>query len=304
MKKENLGKYFAAFALCLLTAAAASGQRPKPKPAATPRSIIFAVLNDGKTLEPIAYINRGKLEAPVSGGDDSGLIAAFNRTYYKPGSVYRLVFGSANAGTVTVKSSDYKAECSQNMAQATTRSTKTPLKGLVMGLATNAPVRAATAVYRRKPTAAEQKEIEVLVRAEYAKQKLTPKVLRYHNFTALDLDNDATPEFVGSYWIEIDRLTRGLLFFIAGKTAGGKYTIGYHEYRAVDQANVMSGEIKSVDEGVYHELLLDAFDYDTDGKSNIFTYVQSFEGAGFNAYSRSGNKWVKSFEGSNYHCGY
>src|SRR5437660_1556006 len=87
--------------------------------------------------------------------------------------------------------------------------------------------------------------------------------------------------FVGSYWIEIDKLTRGLLFFIADKGGDGKYSFGYSEYRSVDQASVMSGEIKSIDDGVLHELLLDSFDYDGDGKGEIFTYTQSFEGAGF-----------------------
>jgi len=66
----------------------------------------------------------------------------------------------------------------------------------------------------------------------------------------------------------------------------------------------MSGEIKSVDEGVYHELLLDTFDYDGDGTAEIFTYTQSFEGAGFDAYRRSGGKWVRAFDYANYHCGY
>jgi hypothetical protein len=304
MKKKQLGKRLFVLTFSLLFSASVMAQKPKPKPAVkAARSMIFAVLNDGKTLEPIAYINKGKLEAPVDGSDPSNIIAAFNRTYYKPGTVYRLIFGSADAGTVTVRSSDHRAECSRNMAAAATRATRTPLKGLVMGLATNAPGKAAAAGVRRKPSTAEKDEIEALVRAEFTKQKLTPKTLRYHNLTALDLNNDGDVEFVGSYWVEIDKLTRGLLFFIAGK-GGGKYSLGYSEYRMIDQEKVMSGEIKSVDDGVYHELLLDAFDYDADGISNIFTYVQSFEGAGFNAYSRSGNKWVKSFEGSNYHCGY
>src|SRR5688500_14686395 len=191
MMKQNPGKCLIVVAAALLAAATASAQRPRPTPTPkAPRSIICAVLNDGKTLEPIAYINRGKLEAPVDGGDDSNIIAAFNRTYYRPGAAYRLVFGDANAGTVTVTSADHKAECSKNMAQATTRSNKTPLKGLVMALATNAPGRSTAAGFRRKPTVGEKDEIEALVRAEFTKQKLTPKVLRYHNFTALDLDND------------------------------------------------------------------------------------------------------------------
>ena len=66
----------------------------------------------------------------------------------------------------------------------------------------------------------------------------------------------------------------------------------------------MSGDIKNIDEGIYHELLLDVFDVNGDGVAEIFTNTASFEGAGFGVYSRSGGKWTKSFDGSNYHCGY
>lgn len=292
------------FSLTVISLPAAGVFAQKPKPAQKPaKSVIFAVVDNGTALEPIAYINKGKLDATVDGGSEPGVIAAFNRSYYKPGMSYRLIFGGANSGTVSVKSSNPKADCKKNVAAATTKAAKTPLKGLVMGLATNADAKTTTS-FRRKPTAAEKDEIEMLVKAEYAKQKLTPGVLRYHNLTALDLENDGKAEFVGSYWVEIDRLTRGLLFFIAGKGLGDKYSIGYSDYKSVDQANVMGGDIKMVDDGVYHELLLDAFDFDGDGISNVFTYTQGFEGAGFNVYSKSGGKWVKSFEGNNYHCAY
>lgn len=270
----------------------------------TQKHIVFAVLSDGKSIEPIAYINKDKLEAPVNGSDAANIVVAFTKIYYKPSWAYQLIFGGANAGKVVVKSSDPKAECSKNVAQVTTTSTKVQLKGLVMGLATNAPIKATTASYRRKPTAAEKEEMDALAKAEYAKQKLVPKVLRYQNLTALDVDGDGKADFVASYWVEIDKLTRGLLFFIASKGSNGKYAVGYKEYRSIDQANVMSGDIKAVDDGVYHELLLDAFDFDGDGTAEIFTYVQSFEGAGFNVYHRAGTKWTKSFEGANYHCGY
>lgn len=290
-----------AFCVFLLSGGLVFSQK---KPAAKPvTAIIFAVLNDGGTLEPIAYVIKGKLEEPADGGDENSIIAAFNKAYYKAGTVYKLVFGSANGGTVTVKSSDVGAECSRNMATAVTKATKTPLKGLVMGLATNVAIKNTNSV-RRRPTPAERTEIEALVKAEFVSQKLTPKNLHYHNLTALDLENDGRAELVGSYWIDIDNLTRGLLFFVAGKTAGGKYSLGFKEYRLIEQANVMSGDIKNVDEGVYHELLLDAFDFDGDGVSEVFTYTQSFEGAGFNAYGKKDGGWERVFEGSNYHCGY
>jgi len=279
-------------------------QKPKPKPAKPPaKSIIFAVLNDGGTLEPIGYVNKGRLEQPVDGSDELSIITAFNKTYYKAGAVYKLVFGSANGGTVTIKSSDVNAECSRNMATVVTNATKTPLKGLVMGLATNAVIKNTNSV-RRRPTPAERTEIEAIVKNEFVAQKLAPKTLHYHNLTALDLDNDGKPEFVGSYWIEIDNLTRGLLFFIATQNKSGKYAFGFKDYQSVDQSKVMSGDIKNVDEGVYHELLLDAFDYNGDGVSEVFTYTQSFEGAGFTAYAKVGGAWKNVFEGSNYHCAY
>ncbi len=293
---------FIALSLCLL-ALTSYAQKPKRKPK-TAKPIIFAVLNDGKTLEPFANVNKGALTKPVDGGDDQKLVVAFNKANYKPGTVYRLVFGGSDGGSATVKSSDATAECSRNMGTVTSKVAKTPLKGFVMALATNIPITNKSAAYRRKPTVEERGEIEALVKSEFAKQKLAPSALKYHNLTALDVDNDGTAEFVGTYWTNIDKLTRGLLFFIADKSEGGEYALNFIDYRKISQDDVMSGEISALDEGVYHELLLDTLDYDNDGTGEIFTYVESFEGSGFNAYKRSGGKWTRVFEGSNYHCGY
>ena len=106
-------------ALCCIPAVA-----QKKKPASTaPRPIIFAVLGDGATLEPIATVGGGKLIAPVNGGDDQAKIVAFDKSYYKSGTSYRLIFGGANAGTVKVKSSDPSADCTRNIGEVTTTST-------------------------------------------------------------------------------------------------------------------------------------------------------------------------------------
>ena len=269
--------------------------------------IIFAVLDDGKSLEPIAYIEKGKLTATVSGGDDEKIIEAFNKTFYKPKTVYQLIFGGANAGAVKVVSSNPKSDCGKNMATVTTQTTKTKLGGLVMALATDAVNKKAGSGLRRKPTAAEKGLIDTLVRAEFKSQKVSAsaiKNLKYQNLTALDVDNDKNVEFVGSYWTENSATERGLLFFIAEKNAKGKYEFGFSDYHTVKKDEVMSGNLKDLDGGTLHELLLDAFDYDDDGVSEIFTQTQSFEGAGFNAYKLENGKWTKSFEGSNYHCGY
>jgi hypothetical protein len=295
----------AASGALLLSSLTTSAQRTAPKSAPkAARSMIFAVLNDGTTLEPIAYVDKGRLSEPANGSDDPNIIATFNRTYYKPGAVYKLIFGGAESGKVTVKSSNYKADCSKNTAAAVTKAIKTPIKGLVMAIATNAAAKAGAVAYRRKPSPAEKDEIDDLVKAEFVRQKLSPKVLHYQNLTALDVENDGKPELIGSYWIEVDKLTRALLFFIAAKGSSGKYSLSYKDYKSVDQSKVMSGDIKAVDDGSYHELLLDAFDYDADGVGEIFTSEAGFEGAGFYVYEKKGDKWSRVYEFSNYHCAF
>lgn len=282
-------------------------QKPNPKPAAKPKPVVFAVLDDGKVLEPIGYVEKGKLTAAVDNGSDSAVLGAFHRSYYKPASKYRLVFGGASAGTVSIVRSDPKSECAANAAEVTFASQKARLKGNVMALATNLPAGSKALGLRRLPTPAERSEIESLVRAELVSQKISTQAsrnLKYHNLTALDVDADGVVEQVGTFWVDVSARSRALLFFIADKDASGKYRFGFTDFRVIEQKDVMSGEISSVDSGVYHERLLDILDIDNDGVAEVFTYIQSFEGAGFNAYKRTNGTWSMVFEGSNYHCGY
>ncbi|MBX3265117.1 MAG: hypothetical protein KF831_00240 [Acidobacteria bacterium] len=307
MSRSILDLFLIVAVACLLFAGAESsfGQRRTPvaaKPAVKP--IIFAVLNDGQLLEPIAHVENGKLSEPVNGSDETSLIEKFNASYYAPKASYRLIFGGANAGTVAVNSSDAGVECGPNLARVTTSSTKAELKGKLMALATNAPAGKGTFGVRRRPTWPERNEVDALVRAEFAKNNVEVKKLDYHNLTALDVNGDKKAELVGTFWAENDPKSRTLLFFVAERGTDGKLTIVHSDLRNIKEDEVMNGEISSLDEGVYHELLLDVFDYDRDGTAEIFTYVQAFEGAGFNAYKRIGDKWSKVYEFSNYHCGF
>lgn len=285
----------------------AFGQKPRPRPAAKSKPVIFAMLNDGKTIEPIGYVDGGKVTAAVDGGAEAAKLTAFHRSYYKPATTYRLIFGGSSAGTVTIKSSDPKAECSSNTAEVTYDSAKARLRGNVMALATNAPTPTKGSGVRRLPTPAERTEIEALVRSEMVKQKVSggeSKPLKYHNLTAVDVDGDGKAEMVGSFWVDASAASRALLYFIADKGIDDKYKFGFTDFRIIEQKDVMSGEISDLDSGVYHERLLDVFDLNGDGVAEVFTYIQSFEGAGFNVYRREGGRWVSMFEGSNYHCGY
>ena len=226
---------------------------------------------------------------------------------FKAKSKYKLIFAGRNSGVVTVKSSDYKSECASNLAKVSLSATKVNLKGFVMGLATDIRTTETASGIRRLPTPAERAEFEKIVRDEMVKNNVSSdaaKDLKYHNLTAIDVDNTGIAELVGTFWVNTSETERALMFMIVDKEKSGTYTLTYSDFKSVKQADVMNEEIKTLDDGMYHELLLDSFDYDNDGVSEIFTMVQGFEGSTFNVYKRENGKWVRTFEQANYHCAF
>jgi len=277
----------------------ALGQKSKP--------IIFAVLNDGKILEPIAVVDRNKLVFPPESDKALDKAAILTTRYYKEKTKYKFIFGGKVNGTVTIESFNPAAECTSKMAQVSVSTRRVNLRGFVMGLSTDHETTKAGSGVRRLPSRSERSEIEALVRSEFLKNKISKTdlgKLKYHNLTAIDVDGDGSAEQVGTFFIPVSAKSRAMLFFIAQKEIDGKYYFGHSEFEVINEDKVMSGNIKDLDDGIYHELLLDIFDYDNDGVGEIFTYSQAFEGNHFKAYKRDGKKWIKSFEGYNYRCGY
>ena len=263
---------------------------------------IFSVIDNGKTIEPIALVENGKLVID----DDRWANAGLAKNYYKPGTKYSLIFGGSPSGTVAVKRSNVGTECGGSSADVTIQSARTKLSGFVMGLATNVTVKAKAVGVRRLPTPAERREIEALVHDEYWKNKVPAfanKQLHYYNLTAVDVDRDGRLEMIGSYWIAPGKDRRDLLFFIAEKGPLGKYTFTHSDYRAVTAKDLMSGDLRDLDT-MGGELLLDILDYDADGASEIFTIERAFEGNNYHVYARNGMQWTKVLDAYDYRCAY
>ena len=308
MKKAYLVVAMTLLAVLFVTPIAAQ-KRPKKGPVkpAAKRPIIFAVISDGKWLEPIALVDNKVLKEPVSGGGANvAELTAFGARHYVPGTKYRLIFGGKQAGTVRVESSDPSSDCTSNQAQNTYSSPSAKLKGNVMALATNVPTTTVGSGVRRLPTAAERASIEALVRTKFTEHgvpagALSP--LQYLNLTALDVDSDGKEEFVGTFWAKTSADKRTLLFFIAQKGSSG-IELGYSELADIPKAEVMSDDLSDVDRGILQEKLLDVFDVDGDGTAEVFSIDQSFEGATFRVYRRTGAEWRRIYEFYNYHCGF
>jgi hypothetical protein len=293
--------------LMLSLSLTAFGQRKtRAKTAAKTKPIVFAVIGDGERIEPIGEIDNGKLVPTVNGEAEAKTLLSFSQNYYKPKATYNLIFGSAKNGTVTIVNSNPKSDCGKNAATVTVQSAKAKLKGFVMGLATNQMPAKMTSGLRRLPTPPERAEIESLVRAEFIKQGVSSeaaKNLKYYNLTALDVDGDGKPEQIGSFYVDAAPKERNQLFFIAEKGTDNKYKFGHSQYQKVTPDDLMSGELKDLDE-LGGELLLDALEYDGDQTAEVFTVSKAFEGYNYYVYSRRNGKWTKVYENYNYHCAY
>ena len=69
------------FALLLCFVASADAQRRPATRAA--KTVIFAVLNDGKAIEPIGYIGaKGVMTSAVDGASEAAVLNAFHRSYF------------------------------------------------------------------------------------------------------------------------------------------------------------------------------------------------------------------------------
>lgn len=304
--KNNTRRLIALALMAAFCSQASVAQTGKPKKGipAKARPAIFAVIDDGKVIEPIAFVEGGKLVA--NGGDAGPDASGLAKTYYSTGAKYDLIFGGVSNGSVSVSKSNVGTDCGGSSADVSISSSKS-LKGFVMGLATNITPKSKASGLRRMPTAGERSGIEPLIRAEYAKHKVPAaayKQLHYHNLTAVDVDNDGTAELIGSYWVAPKTTERGLLFFIAEKGSNGKYTFSYSDYQDVTPDKVMSGNMKDLDDGIYQTLLLDAFDFDGDGTAEIFTLSKAFEGNNYSVFKRVGGKWTKDLDAYDYRCAY
>jgi hypothetical protein len=283
--------------------AAWSHANGQPKLNAAPEkdtAAFYAVLDDGKRIEPIGVATKGSF--PDEANSESGPTPKINAR-----TSFNLIYGGSSIGTATVTSTS-KGECSGDSGDISIRPASLKLRGFVMALATNTKPRSKTIHFRRSPTPSERAAAERLVREIYLKEKIpvaATKVLRSHNLTAIDVENDGTAELVGTYIASPKKDERGLLFFIASRKTDGSYGLEHSEFERATSENVMSGDVKDLDDGtVGNELLLDYYDVDGDGTAEIFSTGQAFEGRNFYVYRRASGAWKKIFSSYNYRCGY
>ena len=199
------------------------------------KQIIFAVLNDGRALEPIVQVEKGKIVELQSNSENGW--KDFSKMYYTPKTTYSLIFGGISAGKIDVVNGPNGGDCAANMATSPILP-KSDSERFGDGFGNGYYTEKRKLGTRRLPTAEERTEIEKLIRAEMKNQKVSDanlKGLRSHNLTAIDANNDKKAEFVGSYWLPTAKTERAMMFIIAEKGADGKYALAHTDFQLIKQ---------------------------------------------------------------------
>ena len=276
-----------------------------PRIPESPDPVIFALLNEGKTIEPIARVVDGQLKEwiAIDGADNS---ARFRSVYYQKGKTYTVTSGGKSAGKIAVVSNNPEAECTADLAEVAYTSGKWSFGPFGQSLATSLEPANSTSGLRRASNATEKSSLDKLALSALQKQGFRVSKLKKSTYTIVNADNDNMVEAVGTCVAAPEARKRILLFFIATTDRTGKFSLSFSEARIFTDENTMSGDVTMLDDGVYQEKLLDLLDTDGNGVAEIFSMHDAFEGAGFNAYARNvtTGKWERVFEVGNYHCAY
>jgi hypothetical protein len=292
--------------------------QPSPRASTSPQqrstttqqeSVVFLITKDAgqdAQVEPVAVIKRGALAEPASGTGNDGALSEFLARHYQPGAKYRLIFGGAEAGTLTIRAAT-NAECSPNSASADINSTAAKLGGNVLALATDGAHAPRAQVSRRAPTAAERAAAFGVAKRFLLGKRVSAseRNTKTTNLTATDLDGDGREELIGSYVVKVGPKVRATLLLVAAPQ-GSAFRAILTKYDRVNSRDMMDPAlIGDIGEGGFGaEIYVEQLDADGDGVGEVFTLSRSFEGTTYRAYQRRGGVWRSVYENYSYRCAY
>lgn len=259
-------------------------------------------------VEPIAIVYGGnRFEEPAAAGAGGDSSAAFSERYFKPGAKYLLLYGGAEAGSVTIRGAT-QGECAPTGARAAV-STTVRLSRDSMALATDTKMALRARSSRRAPTARERAAALRLAKSILRQNRVSAAALGRGttalDLTATDLDGDGREELVGTYLVRSGPKVRDELFLVA-VPRDGDYAAAFQKYEHINAREMMDpsviGEVGKG--GFLTEMFIDQLDADGDGVAEFFTTASSFEGTTYRAYRRVGGAWQAAYEHYSYRCAY
>ena len=262
---------------------------PAAKPAAA-STVIFAVNKydaDNTTIDPVAIFSAGRFVNPMA-KDDDATRNQFAAKYLRPEQQHRLLFGGAEAGSVTVKERYNECICLTAKIDA---QTSVKLGGEVRALATNSEKLGAKQSSRRAPTPEERAAVIDLAKQAFKQNKVAAGFLASLttiNLTRIDLDGDGKTELIGSFEVKGAKETSHALFLIVEPQASG-YKIDLSWYK-----------LNNNEETNESRRLVDQLDIDGDGIGEVIAQSSYYESTDFTIYKKVKGVWRSVYQGGMY----
>jgi hypothetical protein len=235
-------------------------------------------------MDAIAILDHQALRAPYQ--DDEKDHQRFGNQYWAPGTVYRLMFGGGEAGTVTVNK--WGLGCETVHADATLK-TAARIGGKVWALATNSESLGKGQPSRRAPTESERAAVMTLMKNIYSQHRTRADLIgavKVSNLTATDLNGDGKYEIIGSFALAAKNKFERDLFLIA-TPHGPTMRADFAKFQAYQPPP--EGYLSSID-------FIDQLDLDGDGVAEVFATGGGFDGYELLVFRKVNGVWHQIFD--------
>ena len=284
---RSAGRIFSAAARSLVLLMVVINVAPSGAYSQTRRPpVLFAVSSESgdASMDAIAILDGKTLRAPYR--DDEKDHQRFGDQYWAAGTVYRLMFGGGEAGTVTVN--EWGRGCETIHARGTFN-TKVRIGGKVWALATNSESLGKRLPSRRAPTDAERAAVMTLMKSIYSQRGAPANLIgaiKVSNLTATDLNGDGKHEIIGSFALAAKNKFERDLFLIATPQATGMRAefVKFQAYQPPPE-----GFLSSID-------FIDQLDIDGDGVAEVFATGGGFDGYALLVFKKVNGQWRQIYD--------
>jgi hypothetical protein len=259
--------------------------RKKPQAQRVAGTVIFAVnrYEDSVTLDPIVIFNNGQYSNPLPDENES-FAKQVAAKFLRAGQKHRVIFGGAEAGTVTVKE---RFESEIGLTTTASLQSSIKLSDEVKALAASSDRLGGKQNSRRAPTPEERAAMMTLMNETYARRGVAATMLakvKTNNITAIDIDADGRAELIGSFEIADQNQNSQNLLLIA--------ELKNNQYKSALVWYKKGGESDSE-----ARRLIDVLDLDGDGVAEVFTMNSYYESTDFTIYKKVKGVWRSVYQG-------
>jgi hypothetical protein len=257
----------------------------KPQMQTVAGTVIFAVnkYEDSVTLDPIVIFNKGQYIDPLP-DENEAFVKQVATKFLRAGQKHRVIFGGAEAGTVTVKE---RFESEIGLTTSATLQSSIKLSDEVKALATSSDALGGKQNSRRAPTPEERAAMMNLMSESYKQKKVQASAIakvQVNNITAIDVDADGQAELIGSFEISDQNQNSQNLFLIA-EMKSNQYQSGLTWYKSGGESD---SEVRR---------LIDVLDLDGDGLAEVFAMSSYYESTDFTIYKKVKGVWRSVYQG-------